>query len=164
MAVATNKVPNRRELHFNSVEEILADVERLAKGDIRPLGNWSAGQILKHLAVVMNASIDGPGFRLPWYMRLLGRIIRKRVLNGPMSAGFQLPSNAAKVLVPAPTSLEEGLAVFRHAVHRQQTETGRQPSVFLGPLTAEEWTQLHCRHAELHLSFLAPDETPVRKE
>jgi hypothetical protein len=164
MTVATNKVQNRRELHFNSVEEILADVERLAKGKVRTLGNWSAGQILKHLAIVMDASIDGAGFRLPWYMRLLGRMLRKRVLNGPMSAGFKLPTNAANVLVPPPTSFEEGLAAFRHAVHRQQTETSRQPSVFLGPLTAEEWTQLHCRHAELHLSFLALDETPGRKE
>jgi hypothetical protein len=163
MSVATNKVQDRRELHFNSVEEILADVERLAQGKIRPLGNWSAGQILKHLAVVMDGSIDGPGFRLPWYMRLLGRMLRNSVLNRPMSAGFQLPSYAAKVLVPPPINFEEGLAAFRHAVHRQQTETGRQPSVFLGPLTAEEWTRLHCRHAELHLSFLTLDETPGKE-
>jgi len=164
MRVATNKVQERRDLHFTSVEEILADVEHLAQGNVRPLGNWTAGQILKHLAIVMDGSIDGPGFRLPWYVRLLGRMIRKRMLNRPMSAGFRLPSYAAKVLVPPPISFEEGLAAFRHAVHRQQTEAGRKPNAFLGTLTAEEWTRLHCRHAVLHLSFLALDEPSDSKK
>jgi hypothetical protein len=162
MTVDTTKVQGRRELHFNSVEDIRADVERLTQGDVRTLGNWSAGQILKHLAIVMDSSIDGPAFRLPWYMRLIGRLMRKRLLNRPMSAGFQLPAYAAKVLVPPPTSFEEGLTAFRNAIHRQQSEPGRKPSPFLGELTPEAWLRLHCRHAELHLGFLTSEEAPGR--
>jgi hypothetical protein len=38
--------------------------------------------------------------------------------------------------------------------------TARHP--VLGKLTHEEWTQLHLRHAELHLSFAVPvSDTPT---
>jgi len=30
-----------------------------------------------------------------------------------------------------------------------------RPNVIFGPLTHDEWIQLHLRHAELHLSFFA---------
>ena len=59
--------------------------------------------------------------------------------------------------MPAATSLEDGLAHIRNAIHRLQTDPKRVPSAFLGTLTKEEWTQLHCRHAELHFSFLIPE-------
>jgi Protein of unknown function (DUF1569) len=112
---------------------------------------------LKHLATVMNGSIDGTPMRLPWYFRLLGRMMKGRVLRKGMPPGFQLRGQAAETLVPPPTSWEEGLQLFRQAVQRLRTETKREPSPFLGPMTREDWDQLHCRHAELHLSFLTPE-------
>ncbi len=45
---------------------------------------------------------------------------------------------------------------LRQAIHRLQTEEKRAPNPVLGKLTREEWDRLHCRHAELHLSFLVP--------
>ena len=33
-----------------------------------------------------------------------------------------------------------------------------KPSPVFGPMTHEEWEQLHCRHAELHFSFIHKDE------
>ena len=156
MAVATAKVSNRRKLHFNLIEDILDDVERLNQSKFKTLGNWSGGQILKHLSIVMNGSIDGAPMRLSWPLRLLGRMLKRRVLTKGMSPGFQLKGKAADALVPPATTWEEGLEMFRRAVHRLQTETKREPSPFLGPMTREEWDQLHCRHSELHLSFLVP--------
>ena len=48
--IDTGKVAGRRELHFNSLEDILADVDRLASSrEIKTLGNWSAGQIFEHV-------------------------------------------------------------------------------------------------------------------
>jgi Protein of unknown function (DUF1569) len=156
MAVDTRKVANRRQLHFDTPADILADVERLNQGPVKALGNWSGGQILKHLALVMNGSIDGIPTRPPWAMRLLGRLLKKRALRKGMPPGYQHKGEAARAIVPPPTSWEEGLTLFRQAIHRLQTETKREPSPFLGPMTREEWDQLHCRHAELHLSFLLP--------
>src|SRR5579871_275166 len=147
MAVATAKVADRRKLHFSCIEDILDDVEQLNRGKIKALGNWSGGQILKHLTVVMNGSIDGAPMRLAWPLRLVGRLLKRRILTKGMSAGFQLKGKAAEALVPPATTWEEGLEMFRRAVHRLQTETKREPSPFLGPMTREEWDQLHCRHS-----------------
>jgi hypothetical protein len=156
MAVDTRTVANRRQLHFDTPADILADVERLNQGPVKALGNWSGGQVLKHLALVMHGSIDGIPTRPPWVMRVLGRMLKKRVLRKGMPPGYRLPPEAAQALVPPATSWDEGLAVFRQAVQRLQTEAHREPSPFLGPMTREDWDQLHCRHAELHLSFLLP--------
>jgi hypothetical protein len=135
---------------------VLADAERISQGEVMALGNWSAGQIFLHLARSLNSSIDGSDTNLSWLFRLMGRLMKKRVLRGPMPPGFKLPASAARTLVPGPTSTDEGLAALRAAIARQEREPNRAPSPFLGPLTNEEWTQLHLTHAALHMSFLVP--------
>lgn len=43
--IDTKKVSDRRKLHFNTLDDILADVELLASSkDVRALGNWSPGR------------------------------------------------------------------------------------------------------------------------
>ncbi len=156
--INTSQVAERRPLHFHCLEDILADVEHLAKSrDIRTLGNWSAGQLLQHLAVVMEKSIDGFRFRLPAVVRWVARLLlKRRFLIRPMAAGIRLPAKAWTEVAPPPTSWQEGLQSIRHALKRLQTATNRAPHPAFGPLTSDEWNQLHCRHAELHLSFLIP--------
>jgi hypothetical protein len=157
-AIDTGKVAGRRQLHFNSLDDILADVERLANSrEIRTLGNMSSGQILEHLATTMNKSIDGYQFGLPTPVRVVFRLFMKnKFLTKPMPAGFKLPVKAQAELVPGSTSQEAGLQDIRRAIKRLQTEPNRAPSPVLGPLTRDEWNQIHCRHSELHLSFLVP--------
>jgi hypothetical protein len=162
MSVNTGKVANRRVLRFNTIGDIMTEVERLNQGKFKTLGNWSGGQILKHLTIVMNGSIDGAPVGFAWPLRVLGRLMKNRVLTKGMTPGFQLKGAAARALVPEPLTWEEGLEVFRRAVQRQETEEKREPSPFLGPLTRAEWNQLHCRHAELHLSFLVPANDSIR--
>ena len=156
MAVATKSVTGRRQLQFNNLEEILADVEQLNQGSIKTLGNWSSGQVIKHLTIVMTASLDGFHHTAPWFVRLIGKLMKKQMLTKPMSAGFTLPANAAAEMVPGPIDWPDALRQFREVVRRLQREEKRMPSSFLGVLTREEWDRLHCRHAELHLSFLVP--------
>ena len=147
-------------MHFAGPEDVLADAEALAKGrGIRALGNWSAGQVLRHLAVTMNKSIDGFTHRPPAPVRFLLRLLfKRRFLTRTMSAGFKLPAKAAAEIGPPPTSLEEGLQSLREAVGRLKAEARRANHSVLGPLTRDEWDQVHCRHAELHLSFLVAEE------
>jgi hypothetical protein len=156
MAVQTSKVQNRRRLHFDTIEDILHEVEKLNAGEIKTLGNWSGGQILKHLATLMDHSIDGSPMRLGWPMRMLGRMLKRRILSKGMTPGVQLKGQAADAMVPPPTTWEEGMAIIRKAARRIQAETKREPSPFFGSMTRDEWDRLHCRHAELHLSFLVP--------
>ena len=87
-----------------------------------------------------------------FFLRLL---IKRRMLTKPMTPGFQLPRRAAHML-PPPASLDEGLQCIRHALQRLRTESKREAHPAIGPLTEAEWVELHCRHCELHLSFLVP--------
>jgi Protein of unknown function (DUF1569) len=156
-AIDTGKVTGRRQLHFNSLDDIVADVEQLAKAkEVRSLGNWSNGQVLKHLTLVMNGSIDGMPRVMPGFMRFfLSLFMKNSFLKNPMPAGYELPKRAAAIL-PSPTSWEQGLQGFRQAANRLRTETTRQTHPVMGRLTVDEWNQVHCRHSELHLSFLIP--------
>jgi len=157
MPVDTAKVEGRRTLKFNSLDEILADVERLNSGKFRTIGNWSAGQILEHVSIVMDWCIDGAPVTAPWYIRLFGWFMKNRFLRNPMPAGFALPNETAAYLVPKETSWEAGLQHFRKSMDRMKTTAERKRSPFLGEMTREQWDQLHCRHCELHLSFLIPE-------
>jgi len=158
MSIDTARVQNRRQPHFDKLEDILADVEQLNRGNIKSLGNWSSGQILHHVSTVMNQSIDGSPIQFSLILRIFGKIMKARVLNKGMPPGFQLKGRAAEILVPRATTWESGLAEIRHAIHRLQSEPNRAPSPFLGAMTREEWDKLHCRHCELHLSFLVPQD------
>ena len=158
MSIDTAKVQNRRSLHFDKLEDILADVEKLNRGKMKTLGNWSSGQILHHIATVMNHSVDGSPVQFSLVVRMFGKLMKRRVLNKGMPPGFQLKGRAAEILVPAATTWDKGLGELREAIRRLQTETKRAPSPFLGAMTREDWDNLHCRHCELHLSFLVPQE------
>ena len=71
VVVNTKIVTGRRKLRFESYEEVLTDVEHLAAGEVRLLGNWSFGQILKHLALAVDSMIDGGPFNLPAPVKFL---------------------------------------------------------------------------------------------
>jgi hypothetical protein len=157
MSVDTAKVEGRRTLHFNTLDDILADVERLGQGKVRALGNWSPGQILKHVTVPMLWCLDGAPLKGAWYIRLMSFFFKKKFLRDPMPAGFKLPEDFARQLVPGETSWEDGLQAIRATLARLKAEPQRHPSPFLGEMTREQWDQLHCRHCELHLSFLVPE-------
>ncbi len=156
MPIATSKVPNRREVQYTSLQDVLADAERLVHGNYKTLGNWSAGQIFLHLAKSFNDSIDGSDMRLPWYLKLLGPLLKKKLLRGPMAPGVKLPASVAKVTVPGPTSTEEGMTALRSAIARLESESKRVSSPFLGAMTKDEWNRLHLNHSALHMSFLVP--------
>jgi hypothetical protein len=156
--VVTKNVSGRRELHFQSMDEIVADAEKLvASPKIRTLGNWPLERLLAHLTTAINGSIDGLSAKAPFLFRLAGKLVKKSVLTNGMQPGFQLPDKFQDDLFPAVESAEKALEALRGAVDRAKTKrmTSRHP-VF-GQLTHDEWTQLHLRHAELHLGFVVPE-------
>ena len=158
MSVNTGKVAGRREVVYESLDDLLMDAENLVAGkNVKMLGNWSLGQMLAHLAAALHMSIDGTDHRPPWFIRLLGPFLKRRVLR-KMSAGFQLPKPVAEKLIPAtPVAPEEGLRLLQEAVKRFRSDTSRQPHNVFGKLTGAEWHQLHLRHSELHMSFATRD-------
>ncbi|MEX2025870.1 MAG: DUF1569 domain-containing protein [Pirellulaceae bacterium] len=162
MPVATARVVGRRVLRFASLDEVLAEAERLAIAPrVTMLGNWTLGQTLGHLAAAMQYSVDGANFRRPWYLGVIGPFLKHLVLR-KMPAGFRLPEEVERIGVPT-TSLTpgEGLARLREGVDRLSREPTRAAHFVFGRLTPQEWTAFHCRHAELHLSF-AVEEAACR--
>lgn len=154
------KAVQRRQLHFDTIADIQAEVERLAHArELKALGNWTPGQNFEHLARVMDGSIDGFNFKMPWIVRtLLGWIFKTHFLNNPMPAGFKLSKQSADALLPGDVSTEQGLRRILIALGRLQAETKRVDSPFLGKMSEEDWVKLQCRHCELHLSFIVPVE------
>jgi hypothetical protein len=156
MAIATKKVTNRRNLHLESLDDILTEVDRLGRGPVKSLGNWSPGENLSHIAKTMTCSLDGFHFKMPWLLRVFCKVMKGRLLSMQMPAGFKLSKEGAADLDPSPTDWAEGVRLLRTAIDRLKREDQRLPSPAFGVMTREEWDRLHCRHAELHLSFLVP--------
>jgi hypothetical protein len=158
MSVDTKKVTGRRKLHFHELGHIEEDACRMVNAaQVQCLGNWSLGQILKHLATVMHQSVDGVPMRVAWYIRLLGPLLKKRLISRGMPAGFRIPRASLRAMVDeSGVHADEALRALREGIARLQSESRRAPHPVFGELTREEWDQVHMRHAELHLSFVVP--------
>lgn len=157
MPVNTKTVAGRREVHYASFAELLADAERLAAGDVQMLGNWSLGQIFRHLAKAIHSSIDGAEFRAPWVLRWFAtRFLKRRFLERGIPPGFQIPSRNKPQFHPEDADAQTGLAELRDAIHRVTTESKRGENAILNRLTKDESDRFQLRHAELHMSFAVP--------
>ncbi len=153
MTVATKKVEGRRTVQYASLHDLLNDAEKLSSTKIRTLGNWSFGQILKHIAMSLDSSIDGAGFMLPaparWLMSLL---MKRKFLTKPIPPGFKAPDS----FIPKETSIEDGLTALRTAIDRQSHETKRAMHPAFGKISNDEWNDFNLRHSEMHMSFVIP--------
>ena len=100
-AVNTKQVVGRRALHFDSFDDLLADAEQMASVKTKTLGNWSLGQILKHLAIAINTMIDGSDFMMPAPIRFVMRLLmKKKMLRQTLSPGFKLPEKVRRQIHP----------------------------------------------------------------
>ena len=146
----------RRELHFHSFDEALADAESLAQGPVTTAGAYSFGQILDHLArtiEVVAGDREGPAISFP--IRVAARLLRSRFVSKPMKPGFKLPSNAQSVFWPeGEVETTAGLEHYRQAIELFKRTDPLPPHPIFGEMSRADQEQLQCRHAELHLSFV----------
>lgn len=162
MAIDTRKVV-RRPLRFNSLDDMLAEAQRIAAADsarrLTRLGNWTAGQNFAHIAAFIDYCYDGypPEFsNPPWYVKLAMRLMRKRFLEKGMPQGVRIPGIPAGTTGADDIPTDEGLRRLAKAVARLKTDAPRHPSPALGPMSREDGIKLTLRHAELHFGFLKP--------
>jgi hypothetical protein len=136
------------------------DAAKLAAGRYETVGDWTFGQIMKHMADNLNASIDGFPFRLPWYMRLARPVLvgffKQSLLTQPLKAGFNIPKSARALVPPETITTQEALRQLLAAIDRFERETPEAPHPLLGSLEPNDWVAFHLRHAELHMSFVRP--------
>lgn len=153
----TTMTAKRRTVRYSTLDEFLADAEQILSAPHQTIGEWTAGQILEHLARTMNASIDGFGMKAPWLLRVtIGAWMKNSSLIKPLKPGFKLPKKASKFIPAADVSETEALASCQRAVRRLDAEDPTAPHPMFGNMAREEWIQLHLRHAELHMSFIVP--------
>ena len=93
-------------------------------------------------------------------MKIAGRLIKRNaVAPGEMPpAGFKLPKGLSVFVPPEGVAFEQGASDLREAIGRVKSgETMTAPSPIFGPMTHEQWTNLHLGHCRLHFSFLHPE-------
>ncbi len=157
-------ISRRRRVAYTTLDEFLEDARRLLDCDVITVGDWSFAQILAHLALSINSSIDGFSYRGHWLVRtFVAPLMKNRLLNSPMKPGFQIPRRAAAYLPAAATTLAEAREQLENAIRRLAGTPPTAEHPYLGSLAADEWLLLHLRHAELHMSFVVPvfDKQPI---
>ena len=158
MPVNARTVKGRRDVTFQTMDEIVADVEKLAASPTtRTIGNWPLDKLIAHLTQTVDCSIDGFHMKAPLMVRLIMPLFKNRFLNAKkMKPGINLPKATVDVAFPDAGSLQEALDDLRRAVERTKTErmTANHPA--FGKMTHDEWNTLHLRHSEMHLSFALP--------
>lgn len=152
----TTKVEGRRKVRYASYDDLVADAERLAAGEVRTLGNWSYGQVLDHLARSIHAMIDGPGFKMSMPMRFVMRLLMmKKMVHQELSPGFKFPANvAARFCPPDDAAVEPSLEALRQAIARVKSTDQRALHPAFGTIKTSEWDQFQLRHCEMHMSFV----------
>lgn len=160
MPVDTAKAP-RRELAFRCLGCLRTDLDAIQRahesGMLSTTGNWNAGQVLDHCAILFECGLDGAKAPTPLMGRLFGKLVKRSLLKpATMKPGFKLPKDAAALLPRTDVTFDQGMARLRQALERLDAgERMTHPSSFLGPLTHDEWVRLNLNHTQLHLGFLA---------
>ncbi len=156
----STKAARRRLVAYSSLADLWQDLDKIEKahkaGTLRRMGNHEAGPNFAHLAMGMKGSFEGYPTRAPWMLRVVGGVMKKRILSKPFEPGFNLSKDAESKAWDDSVSFEGGLAMLREQVTRAG-KAGAAPGMphpFFGAMTAAEWQVYYLRHAELHLSFL----------
>ncbi|MFO0874382.1 MAG: DUF1569 domain-containing protein [Phycisphaerales bacterium] len=155
--IQTKAVTGRRELSFDTLRAALRDAESFgAKGPSRTLGNWTAAQIVEHVAITIDFSVDGfpPEMRPGLPLRLLGRLMKKSFVRNRMKPGFTLPRKMQAFLPSPDVSWGRAMDHLRRAIDRFEKAGALSNSPFLGTMSREDWVNLHRHHAEMHFSFM----------
>jgi uncharacterized protein DUF1569 len=147
----------RRKLHLHSLDDILNDAKTFAAPGLNQIGNWTPSQIVGHVAAVIDSSVEGFTFKLPVPVRLLGRLMRRWFLAKGFPAGIKMPGNVPTAFKPpADLSIQQAIEQLASSIDKANQKRMNAASPVLGKINHEQWVQLHCRHAELHFSFLSP--------
>jgi hypothetical protein len=159
--VDTGKVTTRRKLRFDSIDEVLADVDRLVEaeraGRLGHVGNWSLGQTLGHLASWAEYAYAGYPGRPPVFIRWILRRRKQKFIHEPMRAGVKIPGIPGGTYATEPVPLAEAEGRLRRVLARLKSEAPTLVHPIFGPLSHGEWIGINLRHAELHLGFHVPN-------
>lgn len=154
--IDTTKVVGRRPLSFANLDAMLADARAcVASPQLRPLGNWTLGQALNHLAAWIEYPYTGfpPELVFPESVKAQALAAKDRIMRDPMRPGDRLPGAEAGTFATEDASADHGLSRLEAAVALLRSAPPPHPDPAFGVVSQREWTEMNLRHAELHLSF-----------
>ena len=154
--------PKKRELKFNSLDEMIAEVHALSDNGYTSHGNWTLGQTCGHLANWARFPLDGFPKQGPilgamfWVMKhTIAPSMSRKILANGFKGG--MPTDPKTVPKADQVSDEEGVEQLEQIVNRVKTHTGEfHPSPLFGPMDKEIHTKVTLLHAEHHLGYLEP--------
>ncbi|MGV3485297.1 MAG: DUF1569 domain-containing protein [Planctomycetaceae bacterium] len=156
----------RRMLRFASIDELLAELERIEaadrRGTLRTMGHWTAGQILAHLAAWIEYAYEGyPVKPPPFFVRWILRRMLRKILRDGMRPGVRIPGVQGGTTGADEMQTREAAQRLRNALQRLASrEPARFASPAFGEMSDDDRIQLTLRHAELHLSYLSTEGLP----
>lgn len=160
LAIDTKSVAGFRKLRFHSVDECLAEVDRIvaadASGKARAIGNWTIGQNIAHLAAWIEYGYDGflvkaPPLPIRWMLKY---VLKGKYLRNGLPRGVGIPGVKDGTTGQDAMSTVDGAARYKRALARLTKESFKHPSPAFGKLSMDEQVQLNLRHAELHLGYV----------
>ena len=146
-----------RRLKFDTIDDAIAELQRLSQEGYTQHGNWNLAQISNHCAYFITGIWDGYPFKIPWLMKvLLGKSMLKKILRGDhMKEGQYTPQKP----VPTAEELNEAEEVQKliSALEKLREYPEKEHAhPFFGHMTREQLQRLHTIHAAHHLNFLEP--------
>ena len=148
---------NLRNLRFENLDTAVADARLLLREGYTRQGNWTLGQICRHLTLVQDPSVDGypKWMSLFAFMRpIMRRFLLPKILGDDSPRGIRTSS----MFVP-PENVDDASEVeaFAKSVERFHRHVGEyHPHPAFGKQSRDMIEQIHSAHAAHHLRFLTP--------
>lgn len=149
-----------RKLRFNSIADVNKELDHIAElyktGRLQTSGNWTAGQIMAHLAAWIEYGYNGYPLKAPpWFVRWLLRLRLQKMLETGMPHGVKIPGIPGGTIGADDMTTEEGISRLTKALQRLGSgEQAVHDSPAFGKMSHEDRIRLNLRHAELHLGYL----------
>ena len=146
----------RRDLKFQSLSEVMPDVDRLLENGYTAVGNWSLGQVCNHLATTFQGSVEGFGHKVSWPLRKLVApfFLRSLLKSRTMPEGIRIPKKVLPKPDLEPRAEAEALRAAIAFYQARAESLAEHP--FFGKLSRADWTSIHEIHCSHHLSFILP--------
>ncbi len=134
----------RRTVQFNSLDEVLADIENLQTHGYDRAGNWTLGQMCNHLAGSIDLTLSKPIQMIPQFVQriVFGSFLRFAFLGKIGNAiGLRLPTS-----LPQKQRVDDQAGVQRL---KKCFDRLREPNT-------SQLLGFHLWHCVHHFSFLNP--------
>ena len=146
-----------RTLQFDGLGEAAKEAESLLASGYRRHGQWSLGQICRHLCLVQDPCMDG----YPAWMSLFApirpvmrRTLMRKILSGDSPVGIR---TAPRFAPPDDVADRREVEALRQSVERfLEFDEPFYPHPAFGRMDAKTFEAVHTAHAAHHLRFLSP--------